>query len=93
MKRTIILTAIAALISGETVASDPNPGTRFSELSGMPASPHQRQVLGVSRNKPERAGFGRFDPVDSDPESGTQSSPTYKGLPASPHQLKVLKRR
>ena len=82
MRSKIILAIMVALLSGETLAADPLPSVRFSELSWIPASPHQLQVLGLS--KVEGAGHAGFTPV---PASWVD---TYKGVPLSPHQLEVL---
>jgi hypothetical protein len=82
MRSKIILAIIAALLSGETLAADPLSSTRFSELSWIPASPIQLQVLGLS--KLERAEHALFTFV---PESWID---TYKGVPVSPHQLELL---
>ena len=82
MTSKIIVAIIAALLSGETLAADPLPSAKFSELSGIPESPHQLQVLGLS--KLEGAGHAGFTLV---PESWVD---TYKGIPVSPHQLEVL---
>jgi hypothetical protein len=82
MTSKIIVAIIAALLSGETLVADPLPSTRFSELSWIPASPHQLQVLGLS--KVEGAGHAGFTPVP------TSWVDTYKGVPLSPHQLEVL---
>jgi hypothetical protein len=48
MRSKIILAIMVALLSGETLAADPLPSVRFSELSWIPASPHQLQVLGLT---------------------------------------------
>jgi hypothetical protein len=82
MRSKIILAIIVALLSGETLAADPLPNTKFSELSGIPASPLQLQMLGLS--KLEGAGHAGFTPA---PESWVD---TYKGVPVNRHQLEVL---
>jgi hypothetical protein len=61
MRSKIILAIIAALLSGATLAADPLPSTGFSEPTWIPASPHQLQVLGLS--KVEGAGHAGFTPV------------------------------
>jgi hypothetical protein len=82
MRSKIILAIMVALLSGETLAADPLPNTKFSELSGIPASPAQLQVLRLSKS--EWAEDARFMPIS---ESWVE---TYKGVPVSPHQLGVL---
>ena len=52
MRSKIILALMVTLLSGETLAADLLPSVRFSELSWIPASPHQLQVLGLTLEAP-----------------------------------------
>ena len=80
MNSKITVAIIAALLSGATLAADPLPSARFSELNWLPASPAQLQVLGLGNVKSaEHARCTAVPVVD-----------TYKGLPVSPHQVEVL---
>ena len=80
MNSKITVAIIAALLSGATLAGDPLPSARSSELNWLPASPVQLQVLGLGNLK--GAEHARFTPVPV--------VDTYKGLPMSRHQLEAL---
>ena len=81
MKNSLILPVMAALLASETFAGD-LPSTAASASNGIPASPHQAQVLGLSTLSGTEDG--RF--------SYTRETVlnTYRGLPVSPHQLEIL---
>ena len=82
MNSKITVAIIAALLSGATLAGDPLPSARFSELNWLPASPVQLQVLGLGNLK--GAEHARFTPV---PASGWTPIRAY---PVSRHQLEAL---
>jgi len=81
MKSRLILPVMVALLASETFAGN-LPSTRASASSRIPASPHQVQVLGLSKSK------GTVDGRFSSTRQGFVS--TYRGLPVSRHQLEVF---
>jgi hypothetical protein len=81
MKSRLILPVMLALIASRTFAGDLQ-STMASGLNGIPASPHQLQVLGLSKSK------GIDDGRTRSTREGFVS--TYRGLPVSRHQLAVF---
>lgn len=91
MKTKIVVAMMVTLFLGETFAAAlPSSGrstglsARSAELIGLPASPHQWQVLGLSRLEGAKDTHADVRPI---PDSWAD---TYRGVPASPHQLEVL---
>ncbi len=80
MKSRLILPLMVALLTSETFAGD-LPSTGGSASNGIPASPHQVQVLGLSKLR------GTEDSRFSYTRGALN---TYRGLPVSPHQLQIL---
>ncbi|MGH8609369.1 MAG: hypothetical protein ACREX9_18735 [Gammaproteobacteria bacterium] len=81
MKSRLILPLMVALLTSETFAGN-LPSTGASMSNGIPASPHQLQVLGLSTFRgaeDSRFSYTRETAVN-----------TYRGLPVSPHQLQIL---
>ncbi len=81
MKSRLILPLMVALLTSETFAGN-LPSTGTSASNGIPASPHQVQVvrLGTLRGTEDsRFSYTRETLVN-----------TYRGLPVSPHQLQIL---
>jgi hypothetical protein len=64
MRSKVTVAIIAALLFGATLAADLLSSAKFSELSWIPASPHQLQVLALGKS--EWAEHARSTPV---PES------------------------
>ena len=81
MKSRLILPVMVALLASETFAGN-LPSTRASASNGTPVSPHQMQVLGLSKSK------GTVDGRFRSTREGFVS--TYRGLPVSRHQLEVF---
>jgi hypothetical protein len=81
MKNRLILPVMVALLASETFAGDLRT-TGASASNWIPASPHQVQVLGLSKSRGTEDG--RF--------SYTRETlmNTYRRLPVSPHQLQIL---
>lgn len=80
MKNRLLLPVMVALLASETFAGT-LPSTR-TVSNGIPASPHQEQVLGLSEStgtEDGRFGSARKGSVN-----------TYNGLPVSRHQLEVF---
>jgi hypothetical protein len=81
MKNRLILPVMVALLASETFAGDLRT-TGASASNWIPASPHQVQVLGLSKSKAtedSRFSYTRETSVN-----------TYRRLPVSPHQLQIL---
>ena len=81
MKSRLILPVMVALLASETFAGN-LPSTGASASNWIPASPHQVQVLGLSKlrgTEDSRLSYTRETFVN-----------TYRGLPVSPHQLEIL---
>jgi hypothetical protein len=81
MKSRLILPVMVALLASETFAGD-LPSTGGSASNWIPASPHQVQVLGLSKlrgTEDNRFSYARETLVN-----------TYRGLPVSPSQLQLL---
>jgi hypothetical protein len=81
MKNRLILPVMVALLASETFAGD-LPSPRTSVSNWIPASPHQVQVLGLSKLR------GTEDSRFSYTRETVRN--TYRGLPVSPHQLQLL---
>ena len=81
MKNRLILPVMVALLASETFAGN-LPSTGASASNGIPASPHQVQVLGLSTLRGTEDG--RFSYTRETVRN------TYRGLPVSPHQLEIL---
>ena len=81
MKSRLILPVMVALLASETFAGD-LPSTGASAANWIPASPHQVQVLGLSKLRGTEDG--RFSYTRETVRN------TYRGLPVSPHQLELL---
>ena len=81
MKSRLILPVMVALLASKTFAGS-LPSTRASGSNGIPASPHQVQVLGLSKSRGTEDG--RFGST----RRGLAN--TYNGLSVSRHQLEVF---
>ncbi len=81
MKSRLILPLMVALLTSETFAGN-LPSTGASASNGIPASPHQVQVLGLSTSR------GTEDNRFSCTRKTVLN--TYRGLPVSPHKLQIL---
>ena len=81
MKSRLILPVMVALLASETFAGN-LPSTRAPASNWIPASPHQVQVLGLSKLR------GTEDSRFSHTRETVRN--TYRGLPVSPHQLQIL---
>ena len=81
MKNALILPVMVALFASKTFAGN-LPITGVSGSNWIPASPHQVQVLGLSKLR------GTEDSRFS--YTGETLVNTYRGLPVSPHQLQIL---
>ncbi len=81
MKRRLILPITLVLYAGQSFAGDLQSGGT-SVANGFPASPHQAQVLGLSKSRSTEGNRS-----DSAREGLVN---TYKGFPASRHQLEVF---
>jgi hypothetical protein len=81
MKNRLILPVMVALLTSEAFAGN-LPSSGASASNGIPASPHQVQVLGLSKlrgTEDSRLSYTRETVLN-----------TYRGLPVSPHQLQIL---